>query len=252
MSAKFVAEEGILKGVTLPLEGGTEWVLGRDPDESQIILEDPSVSRKHLVLRISPEGIVAENLSETSPIFINDEQISEPRLLNNGDSVKIGDGYYRYFSEETEETAPVILEETFEEEAVAPSLEVAEPVIEEAVPEATVEIEAPVEETMEVEAAIEEVETEEDLELALTKELEESIEDFPVATPEIPVAEVAPVAAVPQAPAEEIIIEEESVEIICEDEEDFEEDADLLDEEIIEEEIIEEIADDDDDELTIE
>lgn len=100
MVAKFVAEEGLLKGMTLPLEGATEWVLGRDPDESQIILEDPSVSRKHLALRVSPQGILAENLSETNPILINDEEVSEPQLLKSGDSIKIGDGYYRYFSEE--------------------------------------------------------------------------------------------------------------------------------------------------------
>jgi len=115
MGSKFVAEEGLLKGMTLPLEGATEWVLGRDPDESQIILEDPSVSRKHLALRISPQGIMAENLSETSPILINDEEILEPQLLSNGDSVKIGDGYYRYFSEE-EAPAPALIEEPLEEE----------------------------------------------------------------------------------------------------------------------------------------
>jgi len=118
MAAKFVAEEGLLKGMTLPLEGAAEWVLGRDPDESQIILEDPSVSRKHLALRSSPEGIIAENLSDTNPVLVNDEEIAEPQLLKSGDSVKIGDGYYRFFSEKAEEdeAAPEEKEKTDEDE----------------------------------------------------------------------------------------------------------------------------------------
>ncbi|NGX57944.1 MAG: hypothetical protein K940chlam3_00845 [Chlamydiae bacterium] len=120
MSAKIVAEEGVLKGVTLPLEGAETWVLGRDPDVSQIILEDPSVSRKHLMLRVSPEGIIAENLSETSPILINDAEVSEPQLLQSGDSIKIGDGYYRYLMEESEvmltPEEPIVEEEVIEDE----------------------------------------------------------------------------------------------------------------------------------------
>ena len=120
MSAKIVAEEGVLKGVTLPLEGAEAWVLGRDPDVSQIILEDPSVSRKHLMLRVSPEGIIAENLSETSPILINDAEVSEPQLLQSGDSIKIGDGYYRYLMEESEvmltPEEPIVEEEVIEDE----------------------------------------------------------------------------------------------------------------------------------------
>lgn len=100
MGAKLIAEEGMLKGATLALEGAEEWILGRDPEDAQIIIEDPSVSRKHIALRSTPGGIVVENLSETSPILINDEEITEPTRLKSGDSLKIGDGYYRFLSEE--------------------------------------------------------------------------------------------------------------------------------------------------------
>lgn len=113
MIGKIVAEEGVLKGISLPLEGEEDmWILGRDPEESQIILEDPSVSRKHLRLKNSPEGVMAENLSETNPILINDLEVTSPQLLQNGDSLKIGDGYYRYYQEE---------------EAVSPDSEAPEP-----------------------------------------------------------------------------------------------------------------------------
>lgn len=97
MVAKLVAEEGVLKGLVLPLEGGEEWVIGRDPDVCQLLLEDPSASRRHLLCKSTPEGIVLENLSETNPIEINDKPLEGPQLLQEGDLVRIGNGVYRFF-----------------------------------------------------------------------------------------------------------------------------------------------------------
>ncbi len=99
MGAKLVAEEGSLKGLVLSLEDGDNWVIGRDPDACQLLIEDPSASRKHLVCRTTPEGIVVENLSTTNPIQVNDEEVKEPRLLLNGDAVKIGGGVFRFYAE---------------------------------------------------------------------------------------------------------------------------------------------------------
>lgn len=99
MAAKLVAEEGILKGLVLSLEDGDQWVIGRDPDACQLLVEDPSASRKHLICRTTPKGILVENLSETNPVQINEVEVKEPRLLHNGDAVKIGDGIFRYYAE---------------------------------------------------------------------------------------------------------------------------------------------------------
>ena len=71
MAAKLVAEEGALKGLVLSLEDGDQWVIGRDPDACQLLIEDPSTSRKHLVCKTTPKGIVVENLSETNPIQVS-------------------------------------------------------------------------------------------------------------------------------------------------------------------------------------
>ena len=38
MAAKLVAEEGLLKGLVLPLEGSLEWVIGRDPEACQLLV----------------------------------------------------------------------------------------------------------------------------------------------------------------------------------------------------------------------
>lgn len=98
MAAKLIAEEGSLKGLTLTLENGSQWVIGRDPEECQLLIEDPLASRKHLVCRTTPEGILVENLSTTNPIEVNAEQLNTPRLLQNGDKLKIGGGIYRFQS----------------------------------------------------------------------------------------------------------------------------------------------------------
>lgn len=99
MVAKLVAEEGILKGLVLSLDEGNEWLLGRDPDVCQLLIEDPAASRKHILIKTTPRGILMENLSHTNPVQVNDEEIQEPRLLQNGDAVKIGSGTYRFYAE---------------------------------------------------------------------------------------------------------------------------------------------------------
>ena len=99
MAAKFVVEEGLLNGQVFPLEGASEWTLGRDPDASQIVLEDPSVSRKHVLGRLTPEGILVENLSTTNPALVNDQELIKPRLLRDRDTLKIGAGTYRFYED---------------------------------------------------------------------------------------------------------------------------------------------------------
>lgn len=100
MSAKLVAEEGILKGLILSMDEGTEWVIGRDPDECQLLVEDPAASRKQLICRTSPDGIIVENLSTTNPVKVNGDEIIAPRLLKQGDTITIGEGLYRFYAAE--------------------------------------------------------------------------------------------------------------------------------------------------------
>lgn len=99
MAAKLVAEEGLLKGLVLSLEEGEQWVIGRDPDACQLLIEDPSASRKHMICRTTPQGILVENLSTTNPVQINDVEVTKPQLLHNGDALKIGGGMFRFYAE---------------------------------------------------------------------------------------------------------------------------------------------------------
>lgn len=99
MPAHLIAEEGPHRGLILNLEEGEDWIIGRDPDEADFILEDSTVSRKHARLTKAPEGIYLKNLSRVNPSLINQESHTEPVLLKEGDRVQIGHTVF-FFSEE--------------------------------------------------------------------------------------------------------------------------------------------------------
>ncbi|CDR32951.1 type III secretion system inner membrane ring subunit SctD [Criblamydia sequanensis] len=99
---KLIAEEGKLKGLTLSLEDGEEWLIGRDPETCQFLIEDPLASRKHLICRKAPQGILVENLSTTNPIEINQEEVAGQKLLHEGDTLKIGSTIFRFYTNDKE------------------------------------------------------------------------------------------------------------------------------------------------------
>ncbi|MEX1012466.1 MAG: type III secretion system inner membrane ring subunit SctD [Waddliaceae bacterium] len=103
MGAKLIAEHGELQGLVLSLEKGEKWLIGRDPDHCQLLVEDPSVSRKHLLCRKTPDGILIENLSETNPALLNAHELTETSLLKDGDTITLGSEIFRFFSESTAE-----------------------------------------------------------------------------------------------------------------------------------------------------
>lgn len=100
MSAKLIAEEGDLKGLIFSLEGRESWIIGRDPEECQFVIEDPLTSRRHLIARLTSEGITVENLSSTNPTLLNNEQIPPGiRLLQQGDTLQIGSELFRFYAD---------------------------------------------------------------------------------------------------------------------------------------------------------
>lgn len=99
MGAEFIAEKGVLKGLILSLERGEEWTIGRDPDLSAIVIEDPKASRIHLRIHKTEKGYVAENLSDSNPALVNGKALSESTLLHEGDLVTIGGSAFRFYPE---------------------------------------------------------------------------------------------------------------------------------------------------------
>lgn len=96
MAGYLIAEEGPLAGLIIRFEEGTEWILGRDPDVSYQALEDPMVSRKHVICRLTDEGYVLENLSAVNPASINGKPIDDSVALQEGDTVQIGNVFFQF------------------------------------------------------------------------------------------------------------------------------------------------------------
>ncbi|HEX2579193.1 MAG TPA: type III secretion system inner membrane ring subunit SctD, partial [Rhabdochlamydiaceae bacterium] len=106
MAGYLIGEEGPLTGLVVKFEEGSEWVMGRDPDVVGIVLEDPMVSRRHVICRLTTEGYVLENLSAVNPATQNGMIISEPVLLREGDIIQIGNTFFR-FSEKLPKVEPL-------------------------------------------------------------------------------------------------------------------------------------------------
>ncbi|MBM3192322.1 MAG: EscD/YscD/HrpQ family type III secretion system inner membrane ring protein, partial [Chlamydiae bacterium] len=114
MAGYLVAEEGPLSGLVIRLEEGHEWIIGRDPDVSFQVLEDPMVSRKHLICRLTEEGFVVENLSTVNPASLNGRPITDPATLQEGDTLQIG-GTLFTFTEHDPQLAPLTEKSSFQD-----------------------------------------------------------------------------------------------------------------------------------------
>lgn len=96
MAGYLIGEEGPLIGFVARFEEEGEWVLGRDPEVASIVLEDPLVSRRHVICRYTEEGYVLENISTTNPALYNGQVLIEPVLLKEGDLIKIGSSVFKF------------------------------------------------------------------------------------------------------------------------------------------------------------
>lgn len=119
MAEKLVGIEGLKRGLILQFDQRTEWVIGRDPTQSQLVIEDPLVSRAHASAKRTDAGIEIENLSTSNPLLHNDAVLEEPYLLKEGDQIQIG-GTLFAFSASEEQPAPEVEEEPENEEEEEP------------------------------------------------------------------------------------------------------------------------------------
>ncbi|MCG2803807.1 MAG: DUF3662 domain-containing protein [Cellulomonas sp.] len=67
---------------------GPVTVIGRGSD-ADIIVDDPGVSRRHLEIKVTPQGVVATDLGSTNGVFVEGHQVPAATLLD-GNTLTIG------------------------------------------------------------------------------------------------------------------------------------------------------------------
>ncbi|HVE87499.1 MAG TPA: FHA domain-containing protein [Myxococcales bacterium] len=87
-----------------PLDASAELTVGRLPD-CELIVEDPSVSKRHALLRWDTVqgGCSIQDLGSTNGTFVNANELAdgEERLLADGDALAFGDPEFLYFLTES-------------------------------------------------------------------------------------------------------------------------------------------------------
>jgi pSer/pThr/pTyr-binding forkhead associated (FHA) protein len=75
---------------------GREWrvtdelVVGRGGD-SDVVLADPTVSRRHASVSAEGETAVVEDLGSSNGTFVNGDRVVDPSRAAEGDEIRIGD-----------------------------------------------------------------------------------------------------------------------------------------------------------------
>lgn len=100
MSYYLIAEEGPLKGLKIDLTDEERIIVGRDPDSSTCLIEDPSISRRHALFIFGPDSIEIENLSLTNPLKVNGNIIESKEILVDGDYITLGANTFRFAKRE--------------------------------------------------------------------------------------------------------------------------------------------------------
>lgn len=67
---------------------GPVTVIGRGSD-ADIIVDDPGISRRHLEIRVTPDGIIASDLGSTNGTFVEGHQVPAATLVD-GNTITIG------------------------------------------------------------------------------------------------------------------------------------------------------------------
>jgi type III secretion system YscD/HrpQ family protein len=106
MAPRLIAERGLLTGLELELTGGPTWVIGRDPAMADLVLEDPSVSRRQAELHRDEDGtFTLKNLSSSNPTRVGEQEAAEPVALETGSVIQMGGTWFRF------EPFPTVVEE---------------------------------------------------------------------------------------------------------------------------------------------
>jgi pSer/pThr/pTyr-binding forkhead associated (FHA) protein len=68
---------------------GDELVVGRG-EAAELVLDDPSVSRRHALLRADGATAVVEDLGSSNGTYVNEQPVADPRRVTQGDVIRLG------------------------------------------------------------------------------------------------------------------------------------------------------------------
>jgi len=90
--------------ISLPAHSTT---IGRDPAESQLVLPQGAISRKHARIFVNNETWYVEDLGSRNKTFVNNREIASPTALKNNDDIKICDFLLSFREERKPDPDPV-------------------------------------------------------------------------------------------------------------------------------------------------
>jgi Nif-specific regulatory protein len=116
MNARLIAIAGPLEGTVRTLTE-EQVAMGRESSNA-LCIDDPSVSRRHCLIKKEGEQFKIRDLDSRNGTFVNTVPITE-RILGHGDRIKIGDSLFLFFLHEAE-TARTLNPVQLAEEGQAP------------------------------------------------------------------------------------------------------------------------------------
>ena len=83
---------------------GRRYALGMDTlrlgrgDDNDIRIHDNSVSRRHAVIEPDSDGYLVLDLGSTNGTFVNDQQVTTPTALRDGNFLRVGNCIYKFLT----------------------------------------------------------------------------------------------------------------------------------------------------------
>jgi hypothetical protein len=81
-------QSGVAAGKTFPL--GASTIIGRSMEHCEIALNDSFLSQQHARIELRGDGWALEDLGSTNGTFVNDIEVRDAAMVEEGDIIRVG------------------------------------------------------------------------------------------------------------------------------------------------------------------